>query len=161
MTRTIRQLALAALVIVALPLASANAEPVPQKDLTKSFLDAGVAVDQLRAIDVGGILIIRGRTADSTAALAATDFAHSLGYSRVANLVQIADVIDDAKIERAAERQLAINRSLDGCHITVDSHQGVVTIAGRVQHELQKDVAVALVRNINGVRSVTESLGRD
>ena len=38
--------------------------------------------------------------------------------------------------------------------------QGIVNLAGRVSHELQKDMAVTLVRSVDGVRGVTSSLQR-
>jgi osmotically-inducible protein OsmY len=43
----------------------------------------------------------------------------------------------------------------------VAAKKGVVTIGGSVRHELQKDVAVSIVRNIDGVRAVESSLDRE
>src|SRR5689334_18945019 len=126
------------------------------KDVTALFANSGVAVQGLRAVDVGGILVLRGRTADAAQAEAAGVYAKSLGYAHVANLVRV----DQAAIERHIERQLALSRGLDGCNIKVNSQAGAVRISGTVQHELQKDYALELVRNVDGVRSVQSDLQR-
>lgn len=130
------------------------------RDLTQQFVTAGVAVEDLRAVEVGGIVVLRGRTTDRTAAEQAATVAQSLGFARVANLIQVADVPDDARIMRAAERQLAVHRGLDGTQIVVDSTNGIVRLSGKVSNEVQKDVAASLVRRIDGVRAVQIALQR-
>jgi osmotically-inducible protein OsmY len=145
-------LALAAAILLAAPLAFA-VQP-QEKDLTKSFRDGGVSVNQLQVVEIGGIVVIRGRTEDSELAAQAGRFAQSLGYTRVANLIQVAQPADDAFIQRRAERELTIHRGLDGTNIQIASRAGVVHLTGRIQSELQRDMAVQLVRNIDGVRSV-------
>ena len=145
---------------VLLSLAPLGAAETGTRDVTRHFVEAGIVADQLRAVEVGGMLILRGRTADPAVAAAAGTLARSLGYSRVANLVQVVQPADDSAIQRMAERELAIHRSLDGCNISVDSNNGVVRVAGLVNHELQKDVAVQLLRRLNGVRAVQSDLRR-
>jgi len=141
--------------------ASAFAYDAPAaKDLTKSFVDAGVKIDRLLVVEVGGIVVIRGRADDKGQAEEAGLAARRLGYERVANLIRVFEPPDDAAIERRAERALSIHRSLDGCHFIVDSQKGVLHVNGSVQHELQKDVAVQLLRNIDGVREVKLDLQR-
>ncbi|HEY4639819.1 MAG TPA: BON domain-containing protein [Thermoanaerobaculia bacterium] len=128
-------------------------------DLTSSFRTAGVAsIDRLAVYEVGGIVIIRGRTDDAEKAAEASRIASQLGYTRVANLVQLTSAPDDAAIQRAAERELSRHRSLDGCKLQVDSRHGVVRVAGTVVSELQKQVAVELIKNIDGVRGVQAEL---
>ena len=53
-----------------------------------------------------------------------------------------------------------MHRSLDGCQFRVTSDQGIVRVAGLVKHELQKDVAAQVLRNIDGIRSVELDLTR-
>ena len=130
------------------------------RDLTPQFATAGVAVEDLRAVEVGGIVVLRGRTTDRTVAEKAVSVAQSLGFSRVANLIQVSDAPDDARITRLAERQLAVHRGLDGTQIVVDSTNGIVRLSGRVSNDVQKDVAVSLVKNIDGVRAVQIALQR-
>jgi osmotically-inducible protein OsmY len=141
----------AALLVVSTPVRAASTAIV---DLTPQLLGAGLDIDGLQATDVGGIVILRGRTIDAQAAQRAGILAQQLGYNRIANLIQVVEPPDDAKIARLAERKLAMLRSLDGCSLRVDSRRGIVTLAGKVSSELQKDVAVNSVRNIDGVRGV-------
>lgn len=150
-------IALAASLICAVP---AIAQQPATHDLTQQFVTAGVSVEGLRAVEVGGIVVLRGRTTDRSSAEQAGSVAQSLGYARVANLIQVAGVPDDARIERVAERKLAIHRSLDGTQIAIDSTNGVVRLTGKVSNELQKDMAASLVRTIDGVRAVQVALQR-
>jgi osmotically-inducible protein OsmY len=155
MTRTIaRQLGVMALAVVVLATLSLRADSSKVNDITASLVKAGASVQDLKALEVGGIVVLRGRTDDRAAAEQVAILAHGLGYARVANLIQVLIPADDAAIERLAERQLGMSRSLDGCQIHVDSDNGVVRLNGTVQSELQKDVAIQLVRSIYGVKSV-------
>lgn len=128
-------------------------------DLTSAFRAANAGVDRLQVYEISGIVIIRGRAVDQAQAETLNVYARTLGYERVANLVQIVKH-EDAALARAAERELTVHRALDGCQFRVTSEKGVVTVAGSVRHELQKDVALAVVRSINGVRSVEVNLNR-
>ena len=141
----------AALLLITIP---AGADSASVVDLTSQFQGSGLDVDDLRAVEVGGIVVLRGRTTDAAAAQGAGLMAQNLGYTRVANLIQVANPPDDARIQRVAERQLAMRRALDGCTFHVDSNGGVLTVAGKVSHELQKDIAIDALRNIDGVRAV-------
>lgn len=153
---------LGAAVVAALVLiidSSARADSTPQTvDLTPQFVAGGIQIDGLRAVEVGGIVVLRGETESTANALAASTFAQSLGYGRVANLIRVTDQPDDARIARTAERHLGLSRALDGCSFHIDSDRGVLTVAGRVHSELQKDVALGILRNIDGVRAVRASL---
>jgi osmotically-inducible protein OsmY len=153
-------LAALAAVLVLLIINPARADQTTTVDETQQFLDAGAHIDGLQVIVVGGILVIRGRTTDQAKAEEIGRIAQNLGYKRVANLVQIIEPADDAAIQRQAERQLAMNRSLDGCQFRVASQHGVIRLAGHVLFELQKDVAIDLLRNIDGVRQVRSTLDR-
>ncbi|HEY3055494.1 MAG TPA: BON domain-containing protein [Thermoanaerobaculia bacterium] len=155
LSAAVLSLLLATAVIAAKP-ASA---PQPT-DLTPQFRAAGLAIDRLQAFEIGGVVVIRGRSLDRNVAEDAGRFAQSLGYTRIANLVQVIPPPDDAAIERRAERELSTHRSLDGCTFQVDSDNGIVRVAGHVQHELQKDYAIELLRNIDGVREVHADLQR-
>src|SRR5438270_4263977 len=152
---------LMAAIVAAILLAPASWAVQPEtKDVTSLFANSGVAVEGLRAIDVGGILVLRGRTLDLTQAQAIATYAKTLGYARVANLVRVDQGVDDAKIERSIERQLSLSRGLDGCNIKINSQDGAVHISGTVQRELQKDFAMEVVRNVDGVKSVQSDLQR-
>jgi osmotically-inducible protein OsmY len=160
MKRMIVRAATTAVVLLSMSsvvLAANSTAPASATDLTESFRGTA-AVDSLQVYQIAGIVIIRGRTTDATQAALLADRAEQLGYTRVANLVQTVHETDDSALTRAAERELSIHRALDGCQFTVHSDKGVVTVAGRVRHELQKDVAVEVLRGLNGVRGVETDL---
>jgi osmotically-inducible protein OsmY len=127
-------------------------------DLTPQVQSAGLDIEGLRAQEVGGIVVLTGRTADRTAAERAGLILRDLGYARVANLIRITAEPDDAAIARTAERQLGRHRALDGCKFRIDSKKGVLRVEGRVRYEMQKDVAMDVLRNISGVRTVETDL---
>ena len=159
MKRTFLGAALAAALVFSTAPAQA-VQPEPQAtDVTQQFIHAGVSINGLHAVEVGGIVLLRGETEDPAVAQNAADVARNLGYARVANLIRVVDAPDDVKIERMAERRLA-TRTLDGCTFHVDSEHGVVTVDGKVQYELQKDIALSILRNLDGVRAVRASLQR-
>lgn len=157
MRTTARSVAIAAILILATPAVLAA---TPQtNDITDQFRATGATIDRLQVYEVGGIVIIRGRAIDKAQAELISQHATSLGYSRVANLIQIVEN-QDAEMTRAAERELSIHRSLDGCRFTVTADKGVIRVAGSVRHELQKDVAAQVLRSIDGVKSVEVNLDR-
>ena len=158
MMRTIKSAVAIAVFSIALsPVATAA---VPEaRDLTPAFIQAGATIDGLQVYEIAGIVIIRGRAADTTQAAEVGKLAQGLGYARVANLVQVTEN-HDAEIARVAERALTVNRSLDGCRFRVTTEQGVIRVAGEVQHELQKDVAMQVLRSVDGAKSVEMALNK-
>ncbi len=152
----------ASLVFITLAASAAERAPAPEaRNLTGSFAEAGLAIDRLQVYEIGGIVLIRGRAYSKADSEQADRVAQALGYNRIANLVEVIPPPDDRAIERRAERELTIHRSLDGCRFKVDARQGVVHVAGTVHYELQKDMAIHLLRNIDGVREVRSELNRD
>ena len=139
--------------LVAFPAVS-KANDTATVDITPQLQRSGLDIDHLRGIEVGGIVILRGRSVDAATAARAGEYVQQLGYARIANLIEVVAPPDDANIRRTAERELAMQRSLDGCNIRVESQRGIVTIAGKVNSPLQRDVAMDIVRNIDGVRGV-------
>ena len=161
MLRTKTLLSAAVVAVLLFPLSKAEAASAPvANDITANFRSTGLNVPDLRAVEVGGIVILRGSAASAADAACAAQIARELGYTRVANLIRVDELADDAVIQRLAERELSRHRGLDGSSIRVKSTRGIVNLAGRVSQELQKDMAVTLVRNIDGVRGVTNSLQR-
>lgn len=158
MSTTIRRSVAIAAILFALTPAALGATP-QTIDRTEQFRAVGVEVDRLQVYEVAGIVILRGRVADKAQAEALGQYATTLGYTRVANLIQI-NPNNDREITRAAERELTMHRSLEGCRFRVSAEKGVVKVAGSVRHELQKDVAVQLLRGIDGVKSVEVNLDR-
>jgi osmotically-inducible protein OsmY len=149
----------AAVLSAAVAFAQPPSAPQPV-DLTPQFRGAALPIANLKVFEIGGIVLIRGNATDRATAEAAGVVAEKLGYTRVANLVQVVRPPDDGAIRRAAERQLTLDRSLDGCKFRVDSHDGVVHVAGTVAEEIQKDEVVLILRTIDGVRDVHADLQR-
>ena len=139
-----------------LPVAArAQSEPV---DLTAVFRSSGVDIDDLQVYQINGIVLIRGTSADRGKADNAGTVAKNLGYQRVANLIGLAGLTKDVDIVRFAEGSLVRQRSLEGCKFYIDSLNGIVRIGGSVYREMQKDVAVELLRRIDGVKEVHSTL---
>jgi osmotically-inducible protein OsmY len=162
MIRTITKAAAIVAVLVAINVATgpiAMAASPDAIDLTNVFRAAGSTVERLQVYEVSGVVLIRGRVTDKAQAEEVGRLAQSLGYTRVANLVQITEN-RDVEITRRAEIELTVHRSLDGCKFHVTSEQGRVRVAGLVKHELQKDVAAQVLRNIDGIQSVEFDLNR-
>jgi osmotically-inducible protein OsmY len=141
----------------ALPASSSSAK---QNDITPLFRSAGLPIENLQVYEVGGVVLIRGRSMDRAAAEEAGRIAVNLGFTRIANLVQVVQPPDDVAIERIAERELGRHRSLDGCNFHIDSDGGIVRVGGTVRSETQKDYAIELLRSIDGVREVHADLQR-
>ncbi|GAC1394861.1 MAG: hypothetical protein NVSMB68_11170 [Thermoanaerobaculia bacterium] len=141
-------------------ISSATASGPQATDLSPQFRSAGLAIARFHAFEVGGVVILRGVARDHATAEEAGRVAVRLGYTRVANLVKVASPPDDAAIERLAERALSLHRSLDGCTFHVNSERGVLTVAGVVGRDLQKDLALEVLRNIDGVTEVRMQLRR-
>jgi osmotically-inducible protein OsmY len=156
MTRT--AMTLAATIFAAFMTFAAEAAAPQARNLTPAFLESGVTINRLQVYEVGGVVVIRGRARTEAHRLAAAATAKKMGFTRVANLVAVVEPPDDAAIERLAERELTIHRGLDGCTFSVASDGGIVHVAGSVRHELQKDMAMAVLRNIDGVQAVQASL---
>jgi osmotically-inducible protein OsmY len=118
-------------------------------------------VDRLSVREVEGIVIIRGSARNQTAIERITRLAKEVGFTRVANLVQVTPVADDEAIELRAERHLAQVAGLEGCRFAIDSNDGIVTLSGIVQQELQRDLARMELRRVEGVKEVRSSLRVD
>ena len=130
-------------------------------DLTATFLESGAVIEDLAAVQVGGIVVIRGKTSDRTRAVEASRIARTLGYQRVANLIAVVDdATADAAIENVGQRRLELERALGGCRFRVDSKRGVIRLTGRVHRGAQGDLAVAILSRIDGVKAIHPDLGR-
>ena len=124
----------------------------PDRTTSRDVRNSGVALDGLRAVDVGGILVLRGTHGRS-------------GPGRGCQRLR-PDPRLRARREPRADRDRSTMRpsraasSVSSAPLAstaahqIDSQDGVVHISGTVQHELQKDFALEVVRNVDGVKSV-------
>jgi osmotically-inducible protein OsmY len=127
--------------------------------ILQAVAQANVDVRPITVRNVGGIVVLRG-TADAASSERAIVAVKSLGFSRVANLLQAPLAIDDEGIRRDAERQLANSRSLDGCTLNVSCNNGVLRVSGTVQNELQQDAARLVLRSVRGAKEVHVQLSK-
>lgn len=138
--------------------AFAQTEPI---DLTATFIRSGAVIEDLTAVQIGGIVVIRGKTGDRTRAEEASRIATTLGYDRVANLIVVVDhATSDAAIVKIGQRRLELEPSLEGCRFRVDSNRGVVRLTGQVQRDEQRDFAIAILSRIGGVKAIHSDLAR-
>jgi len=127
-------------------------------DLTSTFVNGGITIDRLLVYQIGGIVLIRGRTGDPLKAIEAGQFAARSGYRRVANLIEIVPELADDALVRSARRALEMEPYLGGCHFRIESASGIVRLRGDVTRDAQKDVAVHLIAKIDGVKDVRSEL---
>jgi len=150
----IRRFVLAAVLFV--PLAAyGQADPV---DLTAVFIDGGVRIDRLLVYQIGGVVLLRGRTGSPLMAAAAGRFAARAGYRRVANLIEIVPGLTDEALAASARHELDMTRELEGCRFQIELAEGIVRLRGRVVREAQGDYAVYLIAKIDGVKQVHSEL---
>lgn len=136
---------------------SVNASAVAVETLSRSIQDAG-PIEKLSVNEVEGILIIKGKTRNRAEIERVSRLAKDQGFDRVANLIQLAPMTDDDAIEREIERTLGTSPSLQGCRFSIESRDGVVTLTGVVQREMQKDLARDLTKRQAGVKEVRAEL---
>ncbi len=127
-------------------------------NLTAAFVDGGVTIDRLLVYEIGGIVLIRGRTGEPLMAAAAGRFAARAGYRRVANLIEIVPGLADKALVTGAQHELDMARELEGCRFQIESVGGIVRLRGHVTREAQMDYAVYLIGKIDGVKQVRSEL---
>jgi osmotically-inducible protein OsmY len=154
----VRRTLLAAVAVASLALAPMAAQAAKPDPLTDAFRALPIAKLHVTAVDQ--VLVVRGEAWSPETVQQVSDIATRLGYRRVANLVRVVDAPDDEAIERRAERQLTGTRALDGCDFTVDSTHGVLRVAGTVRYEVQKELAMNVLRRNVGALDVQMDLRR-
>jgi hyperosmotically inducible periplasmic protein len=70
----------------------------------------------------------------------------------------IVERIDDTTITTRVKTSMLNDPSIGALNIDVNTHQGVVTLSGRVASQAERDEALALVREVDGVTMVKDAL---
>ena len=70
----------------------------------------------------------------------------------------VGETIDDTTITTRVKTAMLNDPTVGGLRIDVDTFKGVVTLSGRVKTQAEKDQAVALARQIDGVTEVKDAL---
>lgn len=136
---------------------SASAET---RDVLAALQNAGIPVSKLNVIQTEGITILRGQVTRREYSERVAEVIRGMGYQRVANMLTVVPLPEDEALVLEAERKLSLTRSLDGCRLKVDVDNGALHLTGTVDAELQKDLAVSVLEQIEGVRSVSATLTR-
>jgi osmotically-inducible protein OsmY len=143
-------------VVLLAPLAAYG--QVEATDLTAVFVAGGVTIDRLLVYQIGGVVLLRGRTGNPLMAAAAQRFAARAGYQRVANLIEIVPGLTDEALVQSAGRELDMTRELEGCRFQIEAAGGIIRLLGHVVREAQGDYAVYLIAKIDGVKQVHSEL---
>ena len=70
----------------------------------------------------------------------------------------IGETIDDTTITTRVKTAMLNDPNVSGTSIDVDTYKGIVTLSGRVKSPGEKDQAVALARQVDGVTEVKDAL---
>lgn len=135
----------------------ASAPIASEAQLVAAIRAQNIPIADLSVRRAGEIVVLQGKGDAETAADAEAAI-KSMGVTRVANMVTPVAKSDDEAIRRAVERHLARLPGLQGCQLSVRCEDGVVSVAGTVQRELQKDAVRAAVRSVRGPREVKVDL---
>jgi osmotically-inducible protein OsmY len=99
-----------------------------------------LSVDGVTSVD-NNLTVITDKNAQQT-----SDF--------VANLT-------DSKVETVVKTRLLFESEVDGLDINVEVDNGVVTLAGTVESEAERELAIAIAKNTNDVDRVVSNLKLD
>jgi osmotically-inducible protein OsmY len=70
----------------------------------------------------------------------------------------VGETIDDATITTRVKTAMLNDPTVGGLRIDVDTFKGVVTLSGRVKSPSERDQAIALARQVDGVVDVKDAL---
>jgi hyperosmotically inducible protein len=70
----------------------------------------------------------------------------------------VGETIDDTTITTRVKTAMLNDSDVGGLRIDVDTFKGAVTLSGRVKSEAEKQKAIALARDIDGVMEVKDAL---
>ena len=73
----------------------------------------------------------------------------------------VGEVMDDTAIHTKVKSALVADHMLNGLKINVEVNRGVVGLYGRVKTDAQREQAVAVVRDIAGIKDVQDELTVD
>lgn len=130
------------------------------------------SVSSLTDVDVkDGIVTLKGTASTLAEKDLTTEYAQDVeGVKDVKNEMTVvkdgaakpavasSEKIDDASINAQVRMALASHRSTSALHSRPVTRDGVVTLSGEAENQAQKDLAAKITRDIDGVKSVTNSM---
>jgi osmotically-inducible protein OsmY len=90
--------------------------------------------------------------------LAAAMLTSVVGCSSTPTHDSTGQYVDDSVITTKVKSEILDDLTLKGFEIKVETFKGVVQLSGFVSSQVNIDAAVAVARNVKGVRGVTNSL---
>ncbi|QKJ85728.1 Osmotically-inducible protein Y [Paramixta manurensis] len=112
----------------------------------------------LMAVMVGSALLSGSALAESTIMQKAQATADNTGSKIDSSMKKVDGFMDDSTVTAKAKAALVDDAAIKSTDISVNTHQGVVTLSGFVTSQDQAEKAVALVKNVQGVKSVSDKL---
>jgi osmotically-inducible protein OsmY len=88
----------------------------------------------------------------------ATILALVLAIATVACGKTVGETIDDTTITTRVKTAMLNDPAVGGLRIDVDTFKRVVTLSGRVKSQAERDQAIALARQVDGVVEVKDAL---
>ena len=70
----------------------------------------------------------------------------------------VGETIDDTTITTRVKTAMLNDPNVGGLRVDVDTFKGVVTLSGRVKSPAERDQAIGIARNVDGVVEVKDAL---
>lgn len=112
----------------------------------------------LMAAMIGSALISGSALADESMSQKASQTADSAGSKIDSSMKKVDGFMDDSGVTAKAKAALVDDDAIKSTDISVKTHNGVVTLSGFVTSQDQAEKAVALVKKVEGVKSVSDKL---
>ncbi|UQY44769.1 molecular chaperone OsmY [Erwinia sp. PK3-005] len=112
----------------------------------------------LMAVMVGSALLSGSALADESMSQKTQNTADSAGSKIDSSMKKVDGFMDDSAITAKAKAALVDDETIKSTDISVETQKGVVTLSGFVSSQDQAEKAVALVKKVEGVKSVSDKL---
>lgn len=112
----------------------------------------------LMAVMVGSALLSGSALADESLSQKTQNTADSAGPKIDSSMKKVDGFMDDSAITAKAKAALVDDETIKSTDISVETQKGVVTLSGFVSSQDQAEKAVALVKKVEGVKSVSDKL---
>lgn len=112
----------------------------------------------LMALMVGSALVSVSALAEGTMTGKAESTADSAGSKIDSSMKKVGGYMDDSGVTAKVKAALVDNDAIKSTDISVETHEGVVTLNGFVTSQDQAELAVAAAKKVEGVKSVSDKL---
>ena len=112
----------------------------------------------LMAVMVGSALLSGSALADESMSQKTQNTADNAESKIDSSMKKVDGFMDDSAITAKAKAALVDDEAIKSTDISVETQKGVVTLSGFVSSQDQAEKAVALVKKVEGVKSVSDKL---